>query len=96
MGYLYPYIHFNAAVLKCTKGRGRVRCSFPEASQVAYSYRGELVRLMAIHLILLAINEVYLGLKGFFHIFPTAFVPWTRSRIFLSLESPQAWHIRTS
>jgi hypothetical protein len=53
---LYPHIHSAALVLECTKGRGRVWCSFPEASQVACSYRGELIGLMAIHLILFAIN----------------------------------------
>jgi hypothetical protein len=36
---------------------------------VASSYRGELIGLMAIHLILLATNEVYQGLKGFVLIF---------------------------
>jgi hypothetical protein len=66
---LYPHIHSAALVLECTKGRGRVWCSFPEASQVACSYRGELIGLMAIHLILLAINEVNPGLKGFIHIY---------------------------
>ena len=61
---LYPTISSAAVILECTKGRGRVWCSFPEASQAACSYRGELVGLMAIHLILLAINEVHLGLDG--------------------------------
>ena len=66
---LYPPIHSAALVLECTKGRGRVWCSFPEASQVACSYPGELIGLMAIHLILLTINEVNPGLKGFVHIY---------------------------
>ena len=66
---LYPQIHSAALVLKCTKGRGRVWCSFPEPSQVACSYRGELMGLMAIHLILLAINKVNPGLEGGVHIF---------------------------
>jgi hypothetical protein len=66
---LYPHIHSAALVLECTKGRGRVWCSFPEASQVAFSYGGELIGLMAIHLILLTINKVNPGLKGFVHIY---------------------------
>jgi hypothetical protein len=66
---LYPHTHSAAVVLECTKGRGRVWCSFPEASQVACSYCGELIGLMAIHLILLAINKVNPGLKGFVHIY---------------------------
>jgi hypothetical protein len=49
---IYPNIHSAALVLECSKGQGRLWCSFPEVSQVACSYRGELVGLMAIHLIL--------------------------------------------
>jgi hypothetical protein len=43
--------------------------SFPEQSRCACSYRGELVGLMAIHLILLAANEVNIGLRGRVHIY---------------------------
>ena len=43
-------------------------CSFPEASTVC-SYQGELVGLMAIHLLLLATNEVNPGLHGSVHIY---------------------------
>jgi hypothetical protein len=66
---LYPNIHSAALVLQCSKGRGRLWCSFPEVSQVACSYRGELVGLMAIHLIMLAINEIKPDLTGSVHIF---------------------------
>jgi hypothetical protein len=66
---LYPNIQSVAVVLECTKGRGRLWCSFSEASEVACSYRGELLGLMAIHLILLAINDVNLGLGGSIHIY---------------------------
>ena len=64
------YVTFNSAavVIECTKGRGRLWCSFLEASRAACSYRGELLGLMAIHLILLAINEVNPGLTGLVHI----------------------------
>ncbi len=55
---LYPNIHLAVLVLECTKGHGRLWCSFPEASEIACSYRGKLVGLMAIHLILLSINKV--------------------------------------
>jgi hypothetical protein len=55
---LYPHIHSAVVVFECTKGRGRVWSSFPEASQMACSYCSELIGLMAIHLILLATNEV--------------------------------------
>jgi hypothetical protein len=66
---LYPNINLAAVVLECSWGRGRIWCSFPEVSRVACSYRGELVGLMAIHLILLAINEVNPGLTGSVHIY---------------------------
>ncbi len=66
---LYPNIHSAAVVLECSKGLGRICCSFPEVSQVACSYRGELVGLMAIHLILLAINKINPDLAGLVHIF---------------------------
>jgi hypothetical protein len=54
---LYPHIQSAAVVLECTRGRGRLWCSFSKASKVACSYRGELIGLMAIHLILLVIND---------------------------------------
>ena len=66
---LYPHIHLATVVLECTKGRGRVWCLLLEASQVACSHCGELIGLMAIHLILLAINEVNPGLEGSVHIY---------------------------
>ncbi len=49
---LYPNINLAAVVLECSWGRGRIWCSFPEASHVACSYHGELVGLREIHLIL--------------------------------------------
>ena len=69
MQNLYLSIHFAAVVLECTRGRGRMWCFFTEASWVACSYRGELIGLLAIHLILLAINEVNPRLTGSVHIF---------------------------
>jgi hypothetical protein len=66
---LYPNIHSAALVLECIKSRGRLWCSFPEALEIACSYRGDLVGLMAIHLILLSVNEVQSNLKGSVHIY---------------------------
>ena len=66
---LYSNIQSAAVVPECTKGTGRLWCSFSEASEVACSFRGELLGLMAIHLILLAINEVNPGLGGSIHIY---------------------------
>jgi hypothetical protein len=62
MRLLYPDIHSTVFVLECTSGMGRIWGSFPEPTKCACSYRGELVELMAIHLILLATNEVNVGL----------------------------------
>jgi hypothetical protein len=61
---LYPDIHSAAFVLECKNKSGQIWGSFPEPSRCACSYRGELVGLMAIHLILLAANEVNEGLTG--------------------------------
>ncbi len=69
MKALHLQIHSAAFVLECSKGRGWLWGSFSEASQSACSYRGELVGLMAIYLILLAINEVNTNLTDSVHIF---------------------------
>jgi hypothetical protein len=66
---LYATFNWAAVVIECPKGKGWLWCSFPEASRAACSYRGELLGLMAIHLILLAINEVNPGLTGLIHIY---------------------------
>jgi hypothetical protein len=65
MKELYTDILLAAFVIECYRGRGRIWGSFPEVSQCACSYRGELVGFMAIHLILLLINEVNRDLSGF-------------------------------
>jgi hypothetical protein len=64
MRTLYPDIHSAAFVLECSNKTGRIWGSFAEPSRCACSYRGELVGLMAILLILLAANEVNPGLLG--------------------------------
>jgi hypothetical protein len=55
---LYPHLCSAAFVLECSSGRGRVYGSFLELLLVANAYRGELLGLMAIHLILLSINTI--------------------------------------
>jgi hypothetical protein len=69
MSKLYPNAHSAAYVLECAKGKGRLWGSFPETSLNSCSYRGELVGLMVIHLILLSVNEVNTGLHGTVHIY---------------------------
>lgn len=65
-----------AFVLECTHGRGKILGSFPEQSQHACAYRGELLGLMAIYLILLAVNKVQpfleVKVKFFFGLFRCA------------------------
>jgi hypothetical protein len=56
-------------VLECTQGRGRVFGAFPEQSKRACAYRGELLGLMAIHLILLAVNKLDKWLPGLVKIY---------------------------
>ena len=64
MRKLFPKTHLAAFVFKCSKGYGRLWGSFPETSRSSCSYTGELVGLMAIHLILHSDNKVNIKLKG--------------------------------
>jgi hypothetical protein len=50
--------------VECQEGRGRIIGKFTESSKDSCAYRGELLGLLAIHLVLLAINKVYPGLSG--------------------------------
>lgn len=60
----YPTLCSSAFVLECTKGRGRMIGSFSESSRVANAYRGELLGLMAIHLILRSVDIAHGGNGG--------------------------------
>jgi hypothetical protein len=60
----FPHINSAAFIFECTKGRGRLWGSFVEHTPDAGSYRSELLRLMAIHLILKAVNEISPNLTG--------------------------------
>jgi hypothetical protein len=61
---LYPNLCLAAFIVECSKGQGRVVGSFLEALLVANAYRGELLSLLAIHLILLSINKIHQLLSG--------------------------------
>ncbi len=61
---LFPNLCSAAFVLECSKGQGRVYGSFLEALLVANAFRGELLGLLAIHLILLSINTIIPQLSG--------------------------------
>ena len=60
----FPNLCSAAFVLECTEGRGRIIGSFPEQSEAACAYRGEMLGLMAIHLIPLAANRLRPTLTG--------------------------------
>jgi hypothetical protein len=61
---LYSNLCSAAFVIECSKGRGQIVGSFSERLDVANAYRGELLGLMAIHLILLSVNKIHPELKG--------------------------------
>jgi hypothetical protein len=46
-----PQLCAAAFMLKCTKNRGQMAGSFPEASAAANAFQGKLLGLMAIHLV---------------------------------------------
>ncbi len=54
----------TAFVLECAEGRGMITGSFAEFSSAASAFRGELLGLMAIHLLLLALQESTGALSG--------------------------------
>jgi hypothetical protein len=64
MNKMYPSMNSCAFILECTKGQGRLTGGFPELSKAAGAYRGELLGLLAIHLILLAINTIKTDIRG--------------------------------
>jgi hypothetical protein len=64
MNNMYPSMNSCAFILECTKGRGRLSGGFPEPSKAAGTYRGELLGLLAIHLILFAINTIKTDISG--------------------------------
>jgi hypothetical protein len=64
MKEIHPHINSAAFVFECSKGQGRLWGSFVEHTPDAGSYRGELLGLMAIHLILRGVNVVSTNLRG--------------------------------
>ena len=60
----YPHLCSAAFILECSKGSRQVFGSFPECSRGANAYQGELMGLIAIHLILLAANKFWLSIRG--------------------------------
>jgi hypothetical protein len=64
-----PHLCSAAVILECSKGRGRLVLSFPERSKNANAYRGELLGLLSIHLLLLSFNTTWPTLRGTVHIY---------------------------
>jgi hypothetical protein len=60
----HPDLCTAAFILECTRHRGMLVGLFPEASKAANAFQGELLGLMAIHLLLLAVNTVSPRLAG--------------------------------
>jgi hypothetical protein len=61
---LFPNLCSAVFVLECSAGCGRIVGYFSESLLVDNAYRGELLGLMAIHLILLSINKLHCNLAG--------------------------------
>ncbi len=68
MKEVYPSLNSAAFVFECTRGRGRIVGSFVEKTPDAGSYRGKLLGLMAIHLILKGVHVFNPTLQGLVHI----------------------------
>lgn len=61
---LFPDANSCAFVLECQNGRGRILGQILEGSKDSCAFRGELLGLLAIHLILLAVNKLNPELAG--------------------------------
>ena len=55
---LIPDFCLACLVLECKQGRGRLIVTFAEHSTAANAYRGELLGIMAIHLLLLSVHRI--------------------------------------
>ncbi len=61
---VHPKLYANAFIMECSRGRGRMMRSFAEVNSTANAYRGELLGLMQVHLILLAVQRTAPVLEG--------------------------------
>ena len=69
MRELYPNMSSCAFIFECNRGGGRMTGAFLEQSIASCAYRGELLGILAIHLILLSVNNVSPDLQGSVHIY---------------------------
>jgi hypothetical protein len=61
---MHPELCSAAFILECSQTGGRMIGTFPELSSDACAYRGEMLGLLALHLILLAVNKLHTDLDG--------------------------------
>jgi hypothetical protein len=61
---VHPELCANAFIMECSRGRGHMMGSFTEASSAANAYRGDLLGLMQVHLILLGVQRTAPALEG--------------------------------
>jgi hypothetical protein len=80
MKEIYPDMNSCAFILECSRGRGRMSGAFSEQTMAACSYRGELLGLLAIPLVLLSINMIKPTLTGSVHIFSDCLGALKKSR----------------
>jgi hypothetical protein len=66
---LHPELCSAAMIMECQTTRNRIVVSFSEQCKQANAYRGELLGLMAIHLLLLSFDKVWPELDGEVHIY---------------------------
>ena len=66
---LYPEVCSAAMIMECRQSKKRIILSLAETCLRANAYRGELIGLLAIHLLLLAFNKVWPNQEGAVHIF---------------------------
>jgi hypothetical protein len=61
---IYPNLCLAAFILECLQGSGWIIGLFKEVTKAANAYRGELLGLMVIHLLLVSVNRVHKSLSG--------------------------------
>ena len=66
---LYPNMNSCVFILECLQRRGHLMGDFSKQMMAVCSYQGELLGLMAIHLILLSISKITPDRMGSAHIF---------------------------
>jgi hypothetical protein len=69
MKKLYPNMNSCAFIFECSRGGGRLTGAFSKQAIAACSYRGKLLGLLAIHLILLSVHKVSPDTIGLVHIY---------------------------